>query len=177
MEKIDVQSEAASTRELSTRALPTRAVPTRTLQIRALQADDFQRWKGLFAGYCDFYQLPADEQKISTMWGWLNDPLNMLEGVVACDETGQIVGLAHFHGWPQSLLGTEVCYLSDLYVDPESRVGGVGKALYRYMLALCKQRGWSALTLLTHKDNRVARGLYDQFGEASDFRFYETPVD
>lgn len=147
------------------------------IQVRALSENDFDQWKPLFEGYCDFYEHPADERKVMTQWHWLQDPHNMLQGLVACDNEGRLLGLAHYHAWPVSIFGSEACYLSDLFVDPAQRGKGIGKSVYEHLLQLCKENGWPALTLLTQVGNRTARSLYDQYAEASDFRFYITPVE
>ncbi|GAA6151405.1 GNAT family N-acetyltransferase [Pseudoteredinibacter isoporae] len=147
-----------------------------SIQVRALSKDDFDQWKALFKGYCDFYDSPADQEKVMTEWNWLHDETNMLQGLVACDEHGDLAGLAHYHAWPLSIYGKEVCYLSDLFVSTSFRGKGVGKTLYQYLMAVCKEQGWPALTLLTQDGNSTARSLYDQYAEASDFRFYITPA-
>ena len=145
-------------------------------EIRPIEAGDYDQWKTLFAGYCDFYHEPCDAQKCEVVWAWLTDPSHMLTGLVAEDDEGRLAGLAHYHAWPISLFGSDVCYLSDLFVDPTARQHGTGKALYEHLLNLSKENGWSALTLLTQKDNQTARKLYDRYGESTDFRFYLTPT-
>lgn len=147
------------------------------ISVRALQKDDFDQWKVLFEGYCDFYEHPADLEKVNTEWNWLHDESNMLQGLVACDSAGNVVGFAHYHAWPISIFGSEVCYLSDLFTDPTCRQQGVAKTLYEYLIALCKENGWPALTLLTQQGNTIAQGLYNQHGAASDFRFYISAIE
>lgn len=147
-----------------------------SIQIRELSKGDFEQWQVLFKGYCDFYESPADEEKVMVQWNWLHDEANMLQGLVAIDENGNLAGLAHYHGWPLSISGKEVCYLSDLFVSPTHRGKGVGKQLYVHLMDLCKEKGWPALTLLTQDGNATARSLYDQYAKASDFRFYITGV-
>lgn len=64
------------------------------------------------------------------------------------------------------------CYLSDLYVDPEARAGGVGRLLINWLVAESKARGWSRLYWHTKENNYRARGLYDQFTPHSGFLRY-----
>ncbi|MCP4597756.1 GNAT family N-acetyltransferase [Neptuniibacter sp.] len=146
------------------------------ITIRPLASEDFNQWKVLFEGYCDFYEHPADETKVLTEWNWLHDEKNMLKGLVACDAVGNIMAFAHYHAWPISIFGSEVCYLSDLYTLPSYRKKGAAKALYNHLIDLCKENSWPALTLLTQENNTTAQSLYNQFGEASDFKFYISPI-
>ena len=146
------------------------------ITIRPLATEDFNQWKVLFEGYCDFYEHPADEKKVLTEWNWLHDEKNMLQGLVACDEEGNVMGFAHYHAWPISIFGSEVCYLSDLFTLPMFRGKGVAKSLYNYLINLCKENSWPALTLLTQENNTTAQSLYNQFGEASDFKFYISSI-
>jgi GNAT superfamily N-acetyltransferase len=65
-----------------------------------------------------------------------------------------------------------VCYLEDLFVDPDRRGAGVGKALLEWLRNAMRAEGWARLYWVTHKDNADARALYDQFTKADDFVRY-----
>ncbi|MFI5552833.1 GNAT family N-acetyltransferase [Streptomyces sp. NPDC051738] len=58
------------------------------------------------------------------------------------DGTGEAVGYAlwfpHFSSWT----GTRGMHLEDLYVRPQARGGGHGKALLASLAAICEQRGY-----------------------------------
>jgi len=144
--------------------------------VRPLREDDLDPWLPMFSGYCQFYGQSCDEAKRRTVWKWLMDPDHMLRGIVAEDERGSLQGFAHFHPWPSTLAGADVCYLSDLFVAPTSRGKRIGKRLYLEVFAECKRQGWPALELLTQASNKVGQGLYDQYGQATDFMFYVSPV-
>lgn len=141
------------------------------MEIRSLEADDHSGWQAMFEGYCEFYKVPVSAEKSGAVWAWLQDPEHMFEGIVAIED-GHIIGLAHFHGWPDSLDGKNICYLSDLFVDPEQRGRKIGKVLFEEVMKISKKNGWSGLSLLTHKTNKIGQNLYDQYGEATDFLFY-----
>jgi GNAT superfamily N-acetyltransferase len=144
--------------------------------IRPMRAGDREQWQPLFLGYCRFYDRSCDESKQQTVWRWLMDPEHVLQGLVAEDEEGVLLGLAHFQPWPNTLSGADVCYLGDLFVSPDRRRKQIGKQLYLAVFDECRRRGWGSLRLLTQKSNQVGQELYDQFGEASDFLFYVSPV-
>ncbi|MGX1560993.1 N-acetyltransferase family protein [Streptomyces sp. NPDC055506] len=58
------------------------------------------------------------------------------------DETGEAVGFAlwfpHFSSWT----GTRGMHLEDLFVRPQARGGGHGKALLASLAAICERRGY-----------------------------------
>jgi ribosomal protein S18 acetylase RimI-like enzyme len=65
-----------------------------------------------------------------------------------------------------------VCYLEDLFVDPEHRGRGIGEALIRDLVATAKSKGWSRLYWHTRNSNAAARSVYDRFTLADDFVRY-----
>ena len=64
------------------------------------------------------------------------------------------------------------CYLEDLFVAPDLRGRGIGRALIEDLLRLCRGQGWSRLYWHTRGSNSNARRLYDNFATADDFVRY-----
>ena len=64
----------------------------------------------------------------------------------------------HGHNWRVE----NVCYLQDLYVDPDVRGSGVGRALIEAVYAEADRRGTPAVYWLTQDFNQPARRLYDR---------------
>lgn len=145
------------------------------MKIRSVEQGDRTGWQAMFEGYCQFYEVPVTEKKSQAVWSWLLDPDHMFRGIVAVEDN-LIVGLAHFHGWPDSLDGGNMCYLSDLFVDPECRGKQTGKALFAEVLKISKNEGWSAVSLLTHKTNKIGQNLYNQYGKVTDYLFHVSEV-
>lgn len=56
------------------------------------------------------------------------------------------------------------CYLAELYVVPELRGQGLGRALMDAVLAFARERGAGYIELNTGEDDVAARGLYETFG-------------
>lgn len=146
------------------------------MDIRKVELDDRTGWQKMFEGYCRFYKVPVEAEKSETVWTWLHDPAHMFQGIVAVED-GRVVGLAHFHCWPDTLEGGNTCYLADLFVDPECRGKKIGKHLFEEVLKISKAEGWSSVSLLTHKTNIVGQNLYNQYGHATDFLFYVAELD
>ncbi len=79
----------------------------------------------------------------------------------------------HPHTWYQG----PICYLNDLFVDPEVRGGGIGRQLIEAVVDEARRHGWSEVYWMTHNDNTVARGLYDRITGGSDgFVTYSIPL-
>jgi GNAT superfamily N-acetyltransferase len=56
------------------------------------------------------------------------------------------------------------CYLAELYVVPERRGRGLGRALMQASIALARRRGATHMDLGTSEADRVARALYESLG-------------
>ena len=141
--------------------------------MRPLEARDRPAWLALFKGYIAFYGATVPEDVIDTLWQRL---LAGGEGfpiaLVAVADADRPVGLAHvlFHrstwtnGW--------YCYLEDLFVDPQKRGMGIGRALIEAVYAQADARGCSRTYWMTQETNAVARALYDKVATKSPFVQY-----
>ena len=56
------------------------------------------------------------------------------------------------------------CYLAELYVAPEDRGRGLGRALMEAAIALARGRGADHMDLGTSEDDAAARALYESLG-------------
>lgn len=65
--------------------------------------------------------------------------------VVAEHESGEIMGFALWFLNYSTWLGKHGIYLEDLYVKPEHRGSGAGKALLRRLAQICVERGYGRL--------------------------------
>lgn len=130
--------------------------------IRAAQGSDRVAWGQLYAGYADFYGTPSDELHRDLVWSWLLDPDHPSSCLVWVDETGDLLGLAHYRPFPRPLSGTVGCYLDDLFVSPRARGCGIARELLARLAELAGENGWSVVRWITAETNEVARGLYAQ---------------
>ena len=64
------------------------------------------------------------------------------------------------------------CYLQDLFVAPDVRGSGAGRALIAAVESEARKAGASRVHWLTKEDNLSARALYDQMAERSGFIQY-----
>lgn len=140
--------------------------------------DDKAEWRVLFDGYADFYGVPMDDATADKVWGWLLDPDHVLEGMVARDGNGNIVGLAHIRACPRPLGGCDIGFLDDMYVLPEARGSGAADALLEGLRTLATERGWPALRWITQHFNERGRAFYDRYTSGpSDFIMYQWKLD
>jgi len=56
------------------------------------------------------------------------------------------------------------CYLAELYVVPERRGQGLGRALMEAAIELARREGADRMELGTEEDDRAARALYESLG-------------
>ena len=83
---------------------------------------------------------------------------------VAEDDGGEVVGFAlwflNFSTWR----GVHGIYLEDLYVRPEARGAGHGRALLTELAGICVQRGYERLEWSVLNWNRPAIDFYESLG-------------
>jgi GNAT superfamily N-acetyltransferase len=66
-----------------------------------------------------------------------------------------------------------VCYLEDLFVAPEARSSGAGRALIEGIVAVGRRHGWRRVYWHTHENNHRARTLYDRLAPRTDYVRYD----
>ncbi len=139
---------------------------------RPVSKVDFADWAKLFEGYLEFYHFPAESEVIQRVWSWLHDPNHPMQGIVAEQEDEGVVGLAHYTTWPFTLVGSDACYMSDLYTREDLRGSGIGEMMISEVQSECDRNGWPLLFWLTQETNYRGRGLYDKFAPKSEFVAY-----
>jgi len=140
--------------------------------IRALIDADRARWQTLWDDYNRFYGREPNEAVSLRTWANLHDAHSSVHGIAAIDEAGRVVGIAHYIIHESTSTPTPVCYLQDLYVDPDLRAGGIGKQMIDWLIAEMGRQGWSRLYWQTKENNYRARGLYDKYTPHSGFVRY-----
>ena len=144
--------------------------------VRPLRPDDEPHWRRLWRDYLAFYETELPEGIYSTHFARLlgDDPQDF-HGLIA-ETDGRPVGLAHYvfhrHGWKVE----NVCYLQDLYADPEVRGQGVGRALIEAVYAAADAAGAPSVYWMTQDFNATARRLYDRIGQVTPFIKYQRPA-
>ncbi len=143
------------------------------LTIRSPALEDRAGWDRLYQGYAAFYKVTQTPEMRDKVWSWIMDPAQTTEGLIAVNDAGQTVGLAHFRAYARPLSASTGGFLDDLFVDPDARGGRVAAQLIGAIRAIAEQRGWSVLRWITAEDNYRARGLYDQLAARTPWVTYD----
>lgn len=128
--------------------------------IRDATPADKAAWLVLWQGFLDFYGEDLDPAITQFTWKRLMDPANAMKMRLAVVE-GVPLGFAIHQHHPSTWVMGEDCYLEDLFVSPQARGQGLGRALIQDLMVLAKARGWHRLYWHTGHDNATARKLYD----------------
>ncbi len=139
-----------------------------TLDIRPLRDTDYEEWHRLWSGYLAYYETELPEKTKQIAFDRLCDPLTKTHARMAVLD-GLPVGLVHYiyhdHMWrPEG-----VCYLQDLYSDPEIRGKGIGRALIETVYAQAEAAGSPHVYWLTQDFNAPGRRLYDKVAVLTPF--------
>jgi len=143
------------------------------MKIRRAEARDEPRWRELWDGYTRFYEREPNEAITRHTWARILDAGSPVMAIVAEDETGRVVGIANYLLHENTSALAQNCYLQDLFVDPQVRASGTGKAMIDWLIEEMKRQGWARLYWATKETNYRARGLYDKYTPHSGFLRYQ----
>ena len=145
-----------------------------TVSVRAIQAADFEQWRRMFAAYIAFYEAEIDDEMFRiTFDRLLSDEAGTHAGLVAVGPDREtLVGLAHVLFHRSTWSPTGYVYLEDLFVSPESRGTGAGRALIEATYAHADALGATRTYWATQHFNETARRLYDRVATVSPFVQY-----
>ncbi|MCI4662910.1 MAG: GNAT family N-acetyltransferase [Neomegalonema sp.] len=146
---------------------------TGQISIAPLTPDDRGSWQRLWSGYLAFYGATLPGSVFEVTWTrLLSGGAGEFRGLIARNEAGEAVGIAHFlrhrHCWHEA----DTIYLQDLFVDEQARGQGVARALIAQIYAIADESGAANVYWLTQESNAAARRLYDQVGVKTEFIKY-----
>jgi GNAT superfamily N-acetyltransferase len=141
--------------------------------IRALAATDYDAWLPLWRGYLDFYEADLPAHQTALTWSRLLDPAFPMWGAIATSGDGRAAGFVHWLTHPATWSAGPYCYLEDLFVAPDTRGTGAGRALIEHVADWARERDCAKVYWLTHETNATARALYDRVATHTGFVHYE----
>lgn len=133
--------------------------------VRSAQPDDVPRIRQLILDLAT-YERAAEQVRITAeqLHTALFGPRPAIFALVAQDESAEVVGFAlyflNFSTWE----GVHGIYLEDLYVAPQSRGSGLGKALLRSLAAVAVDRGYARFEWSVLNWNQPSIDFYTAVG-------------
>ena len=144
--------------------------------IRELNEADKTEWLFYWRSYIEFYKTSIPESQYELTWSRLLDSnFNLYAFVAEVDE--KICGLVHFTFQESTWAPKSFCLLEDLFVDPNFRGHGVGRALIDAVYEVAVKSGSSRLYWNTDATNEIARKLYDSYTSESGKVQYRIPLN
>ena len=143
------------------------------IRIAEATPQDLDHAAALFDAYRQFYKRPPDlDAARRFLFARLarRDSVLFL-GFAPADST-RASGFVHLYPSFDSLAMKPRWILYDLYVSPEARRHGLGRALMNRATELARESGACHLALETARDNLQAQALYEKLGYRRDDVFY-----
>jgi GNAT superfamily N-acetyltransferase len=142
------------------------------VKIRPITPADRPEWEGLYAAYAAFYNAPQTAEMRAEVWQWLMDPLHSVNGLLAQSDSA-VIGLAHYRPYARPLSASTGGFMDDLFVSPDARGLGAGRALIAAVADIARAKGWTVLRWITADSNKTARALYDQVAVQTHWVTYD----
>jgi GNAT superfamily N-acetyltransferase len=148
------------------------------VEVSAVRAEEFETLLPLISAYQRFYEVDdvdADRNRFFFRRFLAPSEVGLL--LAARDEAGTILGYACLYWHFSSLQALETVLMNDLFVAPEARGRGIGRALIEATAKVARERGAAWVEWSTAPDNHTAQRLYDSLtGEKSTWLSYELEV-
>jgi ribosomal protein S18 acetylase RimI-like enzyme len=149
------------------------------VSIRLAAPADLAAVAALFDAYRQFYEQPADA---ALALQFIGDRMRRQESVILVAQSAEaadsIVGFCQLYPSFCSVIAQPICTLYDLFVAPDARKSGAGRALMQAAHEHAKQHGFARLDLSTARTNDKAQALYESLGWVRDevFLYYNKAV-
>lgn len=139
-------------------------------EVRPANIHDLETLAPLFDGYRQFYRQPSD---LARARDFLAERFAHHQSLVllACGEHGAGLGFTQLYPLFSSVRTVRIYLLNDLFVAPDARRYGVGKALLNASGEHARALGAASLWLQTGLDNAPAQALYESLGWKRDRDF------
>lgn len=145
------------------------------MEVRRIETESLGEVEPLFEAYQRFYEVEDPDRDRNRRF---------LERFVGTDDEGwlfgafeadRILGFTCLHRHKSSLRAADTVLMYDLFVLPDARGKGVGRALIERALEVARDSGAVCLEWSTAPDNATAQRLYDSMpgAEKSTWITYE----
>ena len=146
-----------------------------TVTIKPIAERDFFAWYGLFSAYTESLGMESTDEQTMRIWtALLGDEA---DGVLAVDDGGDTVGLAHFSVFARLLQGDTGFAIEDVFVAPDQRQQGVATALVEHVRTRAEQEHRAIVRWVTRPDDVAAKALHERFrAMTGDWALYDLNV-
>jgi GNAT superfamily N-acetyltransferase len=144
------------------------------VEIAPIASGEFEQLLPLIAAYQRFYEVEEiDEERNRSFFHRFLAP-SEVGLLLGAREGDRFLGYACLYWHFSSTLARDTVLMNDLYVEPDTRGKGVGRALIEASADVARERGAAHLEWATEPDNHTAQRLYDSTGAArSEWVEYE----
>lgn len=142
------------------------------LIIRPIEAKDETEWRRLWTAYLEFYEKTVPEEVYEETFRRLIGEGEFEPNGFLALKNGKAVGVVHYIQHRSCWMTQNVCYLQDLFADPEVRGTGIGRTLIEAVYAKADELGLGSVYWLTQEHNATARQLYDRIARNTNFIRY-----
>lgn len=148
------------------------------IEVRPVREKEFEALLPLIAAYQRFYEVDdVDDDRNRSFFRRFLAPSADGELLAARDAGGALLGYACLYWHFSSTRAVETVLMNDLFVVPEARGDGVGRALIEASRDVARARDAAWLEWATAPDNHTAQRLYDSMtSEKSTWLEYELDV-
>lgn len=145
-----------------------------TVSIRAITAADKAAWIPLWHAYLTFYKSSVPEIVTDTTFSRFLNPKSPVFCYVAEDTSdSSLVGFAAYLYHASTWMINDVIYLNDLYVNPNTRNGGVGRKLIEAIYDEAEKNDVLKVYWHTQRFNHTAQLLYTKVAVDDDRNVYK----
>jgi len=146
---------------------------TGQLDIRPVRIEDKPVWEPLWTGYLTFYESELPQSVYdATFARFFTDETYDPRCFIAWDGD-RAIGLVHYMRHRHCWRPEDVIYLQDLFVSPDLRGTGAGRALIEAVYAAADELGCPTVYWNTANDNHTAMKLYDRMAKQTKFIKYQ----
>jgi ribosomal protein S18 acetylase RimI-like enzyme len=133
----------------------------RSLTVRRARASDRGQLKELVRAYIEFYREPQpSDERLDVLLALLVERPEIGVQFVA-ERGGQLLGFATVYLSYDTVSARRVATMNDLYVWPDDRDRGIGRALLERCHQFARANDCAVLQWITAADNERAQRLYD----------------
>ena len=132
------------------------------MNIEAVGEADLGDLLPMLRAYCDFYEVaPPDADLEALARALIADPEREGLQLIARGEEGKPLGFATLYWTWQTLTAGRAAVMNDLFVHPQARGNGIGRALIEECRRRAREHGCPELVWETAPDNEAGQHLYD----------------